>query len=425
MKRRLTLLISALLGCTAAVSVSTASYAAPTATPPDPTSPVVAQFIQQHGMAFLNNQADLETFKTWLVTRPGITTSGYLESIDAPATKSTTLLWHGAPTAVQRQIIQEGARRGIAVTVQQRQYGMAQINAAIAATLRSAAQGGWQGFRISSIAGITADFDGIIVNGSYTAVPAAQRAAQVRALATTTLGVAVKVVPSGASSPAVGRSTDTPPFNAGGLMIGKGTALDCSSGFGVEFNGAAHTTTARHCNAATYLARDNVNTVYGSSIGSSGDGAARVLSGSGSALAFDGAWNSVNYRKDVVGFGNVSLNDLVCTGGGNSGEHCNVKVDALSDWFDDGYGYFSAIHGTQQSAGQIAAINGDSGGPVITLASSTTVNAAGMIQGVDKFVSNCGPVHDLPNNACGTGVFFSSMYTIVSTTPGAELLVIV
>lgn len=381
---------------------------------------VIDAFAEQQGKALIDNQTALESYKGWITSRPGLYANGYIESIDDVAHKATKLLWSGPATPLQRTILAEGARRGISVTVQNRAYSLDRLKTAVAATVQSAAHGGWSGFHITDIAAVTPDFDGITVHGHYTA--AASRAPQVQALKTTTLGVKVQIQPGKQGGTSYGsRDTDWAPFNAGGYMVSPSSGHTCSTGFAIAINGTTHITTARHCDRNDYRDRDASNT-YGTGVLNSGDGGARVLSASGDALAFDGAWDSVNFWKTVKGYGNVSINNLVCTGGGNSGEHCNVKVDAMWDWFDDGYGGFWTIHATQQTAGQIANIQGDSGGPVITL-NGTGVNAAGMIQGWSDQVSNCGPVHDLGSNICGRGVYFTSMVTIVNSISGGALLV--
>lgn len=160
----------------------------------------------------------------------------------------------------------------------------------------------------------------------------------------------------------------------------------------------------------------------------SGDGAAKVLTASGVGLAFDGAWNSVNYTKFVIGFGDVSDGDYVCTGGANSGEHCNIEVVNTSVSFNDGTGNgnVSTIEGEQMTSGAIAVIQGDSGGPVIALSSTAgDVYAAGMIQAVAGTTSTgsaCGSVYSAGGNLCGKYVLFASMRTIVNSISGAALV---
>lgn len=383
-------------------------------------------FVHSVGARIIRNQDALSVFRAWMIRQPGFADSGYVGSVDHLAHKATTILWAGPRTPLLAFIRSEGRRRGIAVTVQHRKYTLRQLDAAINATWRQAAQGKWTGFKISDIAAVAAGHDGIVVNGTYTSVPAAQRAPQVRSLATVTMGVAVRVVPGISVVSANGRDNDFAPFDAGGYMISPSTSTTCSSGFAISISGRTHTTTARHCNKNDYRDRSASNT-YGTGVENSGDGGGRVLSATGAALALDGPFNSNNFSKVVIGFEDLAVNNFVCTGGGNSGEHCNIKVTNLRVSFNDGFGTFSTIEGVQQSSGAIAVIQGDSGGPVISLAGTVSgqVRAAGMIQGeISPFMtgSACGPVFDAGSNKCSKTVLFSSMRTVVNTISGASLL---
>jgi hypothetical protein len=426
-------------GCAASLSLaSLASVPAAQAQPAGKapvaapgTDPVLSRFIKQAGPAAIRNQNALSLFRAWMLRQPGFARSGYVGTIDDLAHRSTTVMWYGPRTHLLTAIIREGARRGIAVHVQHRTYSLRQLNAATAAVWKQAAEGRWAGFKISSIARISAANTGITVDGTYTAVPPAQRAPQVRSLATVVRGVPVRVVPGHAVTLTAGRDADTAPFNAGGFMYGYYTGWWCSSGFAIWINGTSHTTTARHCNdgnaAGDYVdANDHTapsppptSQWYGKYVENSGDGGAMVMGNGGYFWMFNHGYNSTSVSV-VIGYEDLGINDLVCTEGGNSGEHCNVKVTNLSVILDDHHGKFSTIL-AQQTNGTIANMAGDSGGPVMSLAntSSGQVRAAGMIQATDVSSINCGAAY-LPA-ACGSDVYFSSMRTIVNSIPGATL----
>ena len=394
---------------------------------PLPTGgPSARAFVNSVGARIIRNQDALSVFRSWMIAQPGFARSGYVGAIDDLAHKATTIMWYGPRTPLLKAILKEGERRGIAVSVQPRQHSLRQIDAAVNAIWRQAARGKWTGFKISDIAGVAARDNGITVNGTYTAAPAAQRAPQVRSLATVVRGVPVHVVPGVSVVAATGRDNDFAPFDAGGYMLSPSTGTTCSSGFAIVRGGATHTTTARHCNKNDYQDRAASNR-YGTGVANSSDGGGRELSATGAALALDGPFNSNNFSKTVIGYEDLAVGNFVCTGGGNSGEHCNIKVTNLRVSFNDGFGTFSTIEGTQQSSGAIAAIQGDSGGPVISLANTQSgqVRAAGMIQGIESpFMtgSACGPVFDAGSNLCSKKVLFSSMRTIVNNLSGASLL---
>jgi hypothetical protein len=387
---------------------------------------ITKAFVQTVGATAINNQDALSRFRAWMLAAPGFANSGYVGSVDDLQHKATTVLWAGPRTALLSAIVRRGAELGIAVSVQQRSHTLQQIDAAVHMIWQQAASGAWAGFSVSAIASVGVNDDGLTVYGTYTATPAAQRAAQVRSLATSVLGVPVRVVPGVSAGTSNGRDNDFAPFDAGGYMISPSSSTTCSTGFGINLSGTSRVTTARHCTRNDYQDRAAANT-YGTGVVNSGDGGGRVLSASAVALALDGAFNSDNFVKTVIGFEDLGINDFVCTGGGNSGEHCNVKVVNLNVSFNDGIGTFATIEGIQQTAGAIAQIQGDSGGPVISLAGTASgqVRAAGMIQGFftpGMTGAACGAVFDAGGNQCTANVLFSSMRTVVNSISGAALL---
>jgi hypothetical protein len=423
------------------VATTTASAGANGPSKPAPwaNGPVVRAFIKTVGANVIRNQNTLSLYRAWMLTQPGFARSGYVGSIDHLAHKATTIMWAGPRTALLAKIIAEGQRRGIKVSVQHRRESLQQLDAAINAIYRQAARGEWRGFKISGIAAVGAKDTGLTVDGTYTSGPAARRAPQVKALHTVISGVRVRVVPGVAATLLIGRDNDTAPFDAGGLMEDTGHTDICSSGFAIEYQGAPHTTTARHCVAVGQWHDISVpTTFYGPNGTDSPNGGAMVLSASGIAEAWDGAYNSVNFAKAVIGYEDLALGDLVCTGGGNSGEHCMIQVQNLLYTLGDGFGpAFHTIVGVHEQSGKIAAVTGDSGGPVISLAGTASgqVRAAGMIQAalgppvgppLLTGASGCGPAFTYSLGSqqaqCGTTIAFSSMRTIVGSLPGASLL---
>lgn len=318
------------------------------------------------------------------------------------------------------QVLAEAKRRGIAVSVSDRPQSMAEIKAISARIWANEAKLKNAGFQLADVVGLQLDSPSITVEGTYTASEGAA-APKVKAIVDTASGTAVSVKGGVEARPtAAVRSNDWAPFNAGGYMK-NGTSV-CSSGFALRVAGGNWTTTARHCVETPWYDRDNSATSYGSTRYVSSDGAARVLTATGSPYVFDGAWNNTaGYHKTVSGYADVSLGDHVCTSGGNSGVHCNIKITSMYVSFNDGYGNVANIRGDQQTAGQIAVIQGDSGGPVfVPNADGTHVGASGMIQGElygDPY--NCGSVHDQGVNKCSWVVLFTSIRTIANALGGS------
>jgi hypothetical protein len=386
-------------------------------------------FVDQVGATTIANQNDLETLRDWMSGQPGFAGSGYVGAVDDLAHRATTILWSGPRTPLLAATIAEGARRGLKVTVRARSDSLRQLDAATQQIWAQAAAGLWAGFTISTIDEVGAVDNGLTVNGSYTSVPAAQRAAQVRSLATTVAGVPVRIIAGVRTIDTSGRDSDIAPFYAGDYMVSQTTGATCSTGFAISINGVTHITTARHCWQNDFKDRDpSASSQYGVGIENSTNGGGRVLSASGDPDALVGAYTSDNPYA-VIGYSRLVLNDYVCTEGGNSGEHCNLKVTNTDVSYNDGYGNpFWTIEAAQQSNGAIANMMGDSGGPVIDLWNTSTgqVRAAGMIQGSDGTYmtgSACGPAYDYGTNECFQDVFFSPMYEVVNSIPGASLLI--
>ncbi len=402
-------------------------------------NPVIRQFVKSVGIDEIENQNALEAFRAWMFTQPGFADSGYVGSIDDLRDKSMVLMWYGAQTPFLSAVLNQGISRGIQVSIQQRTFSLQQINAATAAIWEQYAEGDWAGFNISAIVGVSPGYSGITVKGTYTGLSASRRAAQVRALTTVVSGVPVQIEPGMSVTLASGRDSDTAPFNAGGMMAAdNGVNEICSSGFAVALNDVPYTTTARHCpleggndwvdaDASPIYSQVPADQQYGTTVEltSSEAGAAAILTGGGYSLMFSGAWNSAN-TAPVEDFGDVGVNDLVCTEGGNSGDHCDIEVTAETVSIMDQDGSFDTIEAVQQSSSNIAVMAGDSGGPVITLtgASSGEVRAAGMIQAMGNPLSSCPSNVYASGNPCSLTVFFSSMRTIVKYTPGLTLVTV-
>lgn len=374
------------------------------------------QFIAEVGPDFLGNQEQLQLFKSWILELPGIDDSGYFESVNNATEKSTRLLWSGS-SPLRAEIKAEGARRGIAVSFQSWRYTRAQVDGVIDAILVASEKGTWDGVKITQIDGPTVGQENIVVHAE-TALDMVKSSA---AIPDSIGGVPVEVSENPGADLLVGRSTDSAPFNAGAFMRSPGNNTICSTGFGIYgANGNARTITARHCNRNDYRMYDNSNTL-GASIATSTDGAARMLTATGSPLIWDGTWSQQEYRKTVVGKVALSLNDVVCTSGGNSGVHCGINVGNLNVTFNDGFGSFRTIRGNQAS-GKTAAVGGDSGGPVfVPLSNGTQVYATGMIQaGVIGTAVTCPSIH-ATGNSCYSSVLFSSIQRILNGFSGSSL----
>ena len=150
-------------------------------------------------------QGGLVELTTSIHFRPDLGGSGYIESVNDAADRATILPWHGPADDVQRAIREQARQLGVTVTVEQRRYSSAELDRAAAALAGRSGRGVFANFRIHSVAGVTADFDGVVVTGEDLRPPAGDRAAADAALgraATAEIGVAVAVEPGSEIIPA-------------------------------------------------------------------------------------------------------------------------------------------------------------------------------------------------------------------------------
>jgi hypothetical protein len=285
-------------------------------------------------------------------------------------------------------------------------------------------------FTIDAAESISPTFDGIVITGQHHSNPADTAAAD-QALsqqATQALGVAVKVETAPIATPlAATRPDDSAPFNAGAFMKftkrSDGKTGYCSTGFGLRIGDSTYTTVARHCDGYVFQASNSTNTILRtySSKQLSSDGAARLLTASGSKLMFYGDISS-GLRATVMGTANVAPGDYVCTSGANSGTHCgggaNQKVRTNSIMKDDGFGYTSMLIADRVDGG-VAAVGGDSGGPVYQNRLATQVWAVGMLQ-VGVGPVPCGQVRVATN--CYKTIYYTSINTIIRGVPGSSIV---
>jgi hypothetical protein len=414
--RRASILVSAVA---LAIGAAAPAYADPGGRPPkDPAPTKSGQGVPDATDAFqvmkstlgitgMKNQEDLNSYKTWLITRPGIVDQGFYESAVNIAGRTMTLQWHGN-SALQAQAVAEGARRGIKVVVKHVGYTRASVDRATKALLDPSNRARLGGFRVTSVAGPTVENDNLTVAGvpaALTATGATGLAAMAPAAKSLT-GLNATFVIGRDSIPYTTRSTDTSPYNAGGMMRGS-DGNGCTSGFGIKRSGLTWTTTARHCDADSWVSWDKSSSSYGSRYTADAGTGNRMLTGDGFYWMFDGAWNNASgYHKTVSGLADVSQGSAICSSGANSGVHCNLVVDNMVESFNDGYGSFSSIRVHARSG--IAGAHGDSGGPMlIPNSDGTHVWAVGMLQGSQETqTSSCGSLRVA--TTCSAYVEFTS-----------------
>jgi len=186
------------------------------------------------------------------------------------------------------------------------------------------------------------------------------------------------------------RQADTSPFAGGARIHGPykdGTSVwpQCSSNFGAKStgNGQYYEMTAWHCYKPTdkRFWSGNSATAYIGSV-SSTDAAHDVVfipvaNGQQTIpLVYDGDHNNPQQLKTVIGSASPKVGDLACTSGASMAVVCNILFSGSDRWTVE-----NAYTGTEspfiygfriyKQGGGAAIAQGDSGGPVFSLAGST------------------------------------------------------
>jgi hypothetical protein len=88
----------------------------------------------------------------------------------------------------------------------------------------------------------------------------------------------------------------------------------------------------------------------------------------------------------VAGASRSFVGGVVCTSGSATGEHCEVRINAVNLIVKTTRGTFSPMVKASVPAGQIATGKGNSGGPVYFGNADGSVNAAGSISAIPSKV---------------------------------------
>lgn len=396
----------------------------------------------------IDNQNDLFKFAEWIATVEGDGTnskSGFIGLVNSPETRSTKILWNRGSAKSADHLLAEAKARGINATVESRKNSRRNMQQAADMIISDPSNYVAKGYVVDRIKGLQDGVDGIevvikpanpelaplfsflsptekhLVSGEKSAVEA-KNDLEERATGLPSTVKATVLEGEGTVAAGYDRAYDSPRFFGGSWMSSGGGS--CTSGFAINYNGVGRTTTARHCVTGPYKSPKSGYS-FGSTLTTSHAGLSRVLSGTGRGSIIVGDWwGPYNYQRRVTRYQDLSVGDIVNTNGANSGTNWGLKVRSLDVMWDDklGGGAAHTIEAVQQNAG-IAAIQGDSGGPVFTSYTSETVGAAGMIQAVAHPTYTGTTCGDVRNNVaqCSDIVLFTSMRTMVNNIPGASL----
>jgi hypothetical protein len=184
------------------------------------------------------------------------------------------------------------------------------------------------------------------------------------------------------------RTADKPLFWGGAVI--NGPQGQCSSGFGAhDSNGITYMVSAAHCSSgnSTYrFTNGNATATLGPMTGrvpSHDDGL--IVTTSGNAY-YDSpgvlAGDTSNY-KTVAGQGALNLGNSVCESGAFGGVHCGLIVEetGINNVLTSSGTRVNGLTLTSLASDGTLTVDGDSGGPVFSLAPNNRVTAKGIILG--------------------------------------------
>jgi hypothetical protein len=263
-------------------------------------------------------------------------------------TKSLQVAWKGAAPASVRRAAGLGA--GLNLRITSARYSQRELLAAAARVAR--------GSHVASVAP-QADGSGLLVAMRSGTSTTTARTASVARLAG---GVPVTYERAAAPAPAFSRGNDIAPYWGGARWNG------CSTGFAIRIGGVPKMLSAGHCASNGQNAYDGGGDWMGTVSGDS-DAYDRLYINTNSAgRIYDGGVGSGEFSKPVIGAARSYVGDWLCTSGAYSGARCGIQVRATNVTIWVGSYYIYQLVRAEQVNYQNAIGNGDSGGPVFSLA---------------------------------------------------------
>jgi hypothetical protein len=372
---------------------------------------------------------------------------GFSEIVVNPDTNHLRLYWKGTPPQRVKSILAD-LPKGVTADVLPARHSKAELNAARAKLISGGKMvdlhvtPSGAALRITSIA-LATDGSGLVIGydedlgvGKRSLVdPLGASARQgrsnsVQALTTGLTGVSTQAVYQPLSKDLSRRNDFSPWFGASAIK--SSTASICSSGFAVKYQGSYALTIAYHCVGSgssswstfdgTYIGNSGVPTTSsGTAIGVDTD-LLFPSSGVTGGYLFDGLPDlTTSYAKPVTGWGHNNKGDYLCTDGANSGIHCNVKITELDTSVVGANGALrpDVDLAMQQSTSDIAAQDGDSGGPVFAGVNNWTGDEARGTITANHATTTCPSseqTHTLfkDKKLCYNGTYFVPIYQTLS-----------
>lgn len=202
------------------------------------------------------------------------------------------------------------------------------------------------------------------------------------------------------------RLDDFPPYWAGARTQSAGTSEQCTSGFGAysNSNGADYILTADHCvHWPDPRFFDGGDDYMGRATDTDFDIDTAYIKVSADNTMYDGGVGIGEFSKSVIGWGQPYFGLSICTSGSFSGARCSaitqsqITIGGHLLWY------------AGRNDGFSIAATGDSGGPVFSGPTGTTIIARGVISGTNP--SQPAPCTGVATMGCSSGVYFGDITT--------------
>ncbi|MFI1165806.1 S1 family peptidase [Streptomyces sp. NPDC020801] len=360
-----------------------------------------------------------------------------------PIRDSLRLYWKGTPPQRVRRILAR-LPKGVTASVRPARYSKAELHQARSRLLRS---GKPEDLRIASTStpiritsiGLAVDGSGLEIGydedrgtgkrsqaDPLAAVARKSRSSEIKTVTDHATGVHTTVVYKPLSVDLSSRQEDNTPWYGGSALRNPSGGI-CSSSFSVQTASGQHElSTAYHCGGGngvwhTYWGGKLIGTTDGDQSDATDDALGiRLPSGQSAGRLYDGPADETDgYAKPVTGWGHNNVGDYVCTDGANSGVHCNVQIAKTDIGVTGANGVYRPVtdlaYSTSLTPDHIAAVNGDSGGPVFAGVNNYTADEArGMITALDRTVTCPSSEYVLDSGVrtpwCVQGVYFVPIY---------------
>ncbi len=342
--------------------------------------------------------------------------SGFTEVEVDPDHNQIRLHWKGTPPQHVKRILAH-LPKGVTAKVLPARYSKAELHTARSKLMRDGQlmdlriPGSTTPVRITSVgpaldgSGLQIGYDedrGVGRRDSVDPLTASARhttSDAVKALTQRLTGVDTAAIYKPLSEDLASRQHDASPWFGGAALRNPSGGI-CSSSFSVKnAKGEYMLSTAFHCNGgngtwSTYIGGDAIGMTDNLQVSASDDALGIYLpSHQAGPYLYDGpATETDGYAKPVTGWGHNNAGEYVFTDGANSGIHANIQI-ALTDISVKGANGITRpvvdlAYASQYVPDGVAAVNGDSGGPVFAGVNNyASDEARGVITALDTTVT--------------------------------------